>query len=611
MDGYTLTETIRAEEADGARMPVVALTADASHGEAARCTQVGMDDYMTKPLQLRQLSDQLHRWRGAEGAPADTDTGAEPAAAQAQTPMEPHDDLPVLDVQVLPRLIGHDVASKADIWNRYLASTQHDLDSMRKACDDGRIAELGALAHRLSSSSRMVGASRTAEACRRLEQTALQDDAAASEQALEALDGAFWAASAAITATMPAVVPAVERGVLLVDDVALELEVVEQLLGLLGVKPVVTCESGEAALQWLLGRDSSGMLVMLDLNMPGMDGVEFLRQLARAGYRGAVGLISGADHRVIVTAHRMATALGLRVVGQHQKPLTLESLRSMVDAWRAVMPAPHGGEARVFAPQEFQRAIERQEFSLHFEPMVRLSDGACTEMAARVRWCHPHDGDISLEQLLPQMQAAGILPALGRAVLRQALGALRSWRLASWPMRLSLDLLPGQLERPGFPGELAALAAEYGVSPDRLVLDIAREGCAVPLPALAPVLARLRLSGFGLTIDDVGAGERPLAQLRDLPFDALKLAPTFVHGCASDPAQRALFRATLGVARGLGLSVIASGVKNQADWHFVRDSDCDLAQGPLLARPLASEAVAEWLQRWPRRWQTLSTATVH
>jgi EAL domain-containing protein (putative c-di-GMP-specific phosphodiesterase class I) len=241
---------------------------------------------------------------------------------------------------------------------------------------------------------------------------------------------------------------------------------------------------------------------------------------------------------------------------------------------------------------------------------VRLSDGACLGMATSLRWHHPVDGVLSPEHIRPQIEACGLLPELAQSLLVQGLGALRSWKLAGWDLRLSMELFEHQLHDPGFANALEAQFVRLGVEPLGLILSINRGAQRHDLVTLGATLGRLQLKGFGLSIDDVGVGHQLLAQLRDLPFEALHLVPSFLHDCVADSFQRAVFKATISVAHELGLLVVASGVESESDWRFLRNSECDTGQGTFIARPMPGEAIADWMHRWPGIWQKLSEAAV-
>ena len=607
MDGYELVAAIRGTETPGRRLPIVALSADALHDAAARCRAAGMDDYLSKPVQLQQLGEVLKRW-----LPSAPETAAAAPAAPAAAQDTP--TLPVYDSSVLAALIGDDAALLAEFRSDYLVSAQLDIEALRDAAAGGDWAAAGGFAHRLKSSSRAVGALALGEACAQLE-AAAQTGKAEPVRALVAGCEAAWAllsarllAAEAPVAAAPAAVDeaaAAASGVLLVDDEVTQLEVLQRQLDTIGVGPVQVFCAGLPALQWLRGRDSSALLLLLDLNMPGMDGVQFMRHLADQGYAGTLALISGADPRVLQTAAKLALAYKLNMLDHLPKPTPLTKLRALVERWRAFLPAQARRVASTYSPQEVQRAIDGGELLLHYQPKVSLSNGALVGVEALVRWQHPVDGLRYPGSFVAVAERHGLIDALTRAVLTSALAQARRWRDAGLSLRVAVNISMDNLAQLDFPEHLVDEVARHGLSPPDLALEVAESRLMRDARAPLDILTRLRMKRFGLSIDDFGSGHSSLAQLRDYPFDELKIDRGFVHGSREHPAQRAIFGVSLEMAHQLGMTAVAEGVENQADWDFVRSAGCDMAQGYFVARPMPAEALADWAVQWRHRFESL------
>jgi EAL domain-containing protein (putative c-di-GMP-specific phosphodiesterase class I) len=149
--------------------------------------------------------------------------------------------------------------------------------------------------------------------------------------------------------------------------------------------------------------------------------------------------------------------------------------------------------------------------------------------------------------------------------------------------------------------EVLALTQSAGVEPKCMVLEVTEsrlmEDQRVPLE----ILARLHLKRFRLSIDDFGTGNSSLTQLRDIPFDELKIDQSFVHGAWTNTTQRAMFDASLGLARQLKMEAVAEGVEDRADWNFLREGDCDVAQGYFIAKPMLADHFPAWLVDWEER----------
>ena len=140
-----------------------------------------------------------------------------------------------------------------------------------------------------------------------------------------------------------------------------------------------------------------------------------------------------------------------------------------------------------------------------------------------------------------------------------------------------------------------------GVAPQSVQLEVTESRLMQKLTSVLDELIRLRLKRFRLSIDDFGSGQSSLVQLRDLPFDELKIDKSFTHNASHDTRLRAIFEGSLGIGRMLGMEVVAEGVEDSDDWHFVAAAGCAIAQGYLIGRPMAGGALAGWREKWKAR----------
>ncbi|MEK7844740.1 MAG: EAL domain-containing protein, partial [Pseudomonadota bacterium] len=146
------------------------------------------------------------------------------------------------------------------------------------------------------------------------------------------------------------------------------------------------------------------------------------------------------------------------------------------------------------------------------------------------------------------------------------------------------------------------MVTEAGLSPQKIVLEVTESqlmGADTRIPL--EILTRLRLKRFHLSIDDFGTGHSSLAQLRDIPFDELKIDQGFVHRAWTDDTLRAIYDASLSMAKQLGMEVVAEGVEDQNDWELLRRTGCDLAQGNFISRPLQAADFSNWMEEWQNR----------
>jgi len=389
--------------------------------------------------------------------------------------------------------------------------------------------------------------------------------------------------------------------ILLVDDDPFILKLLASQLAMQGLAPVDACTSGREALSFLEGPGSAGQLIFLDLSMPDMDGVEFVRQLVDRRYAGALVLVSGEDERILQTAERLARAHLLNVLGYLNKPVQSEALRILLDDWRAAVPKAATRVERIYTPGQVRRAIAGGELVNFYQPKVELASGAIKGVEALVRWRHPDDGLVSPDQFVDVAEQHGLIDELTQYVLGAALAQARLWRDAGLEWRVAVNISMSNLARLDFPDFVLSEITRHGLPATDIILEVTESRLMTNELIPLDILTRLRLKHISLSIDDFGTGHSSLAQLRNIPFDELKIDGGFVHGAAHNDTLRAIFTASLGMARQLGMQSVAEGVEDRTDWDFLHQQGCGLAQGYFIAKPMPAEELPRWLASWKAR----------
>ncbi|MHB1591928.1 MAG: EAL domain-containing protein, partial [Sulfuricella sp.] len=222
-------------------------------------------------------------------------------------------------------------------------------------------------------------------------------------------------------------------------------------------------------------------------------------------------------------------------------------------------------------------------------------------METLVRWRHPKDGMVFPDQFIGIAEQHGLIDELTRVVMTGALAQARIWQDAGLTLRVAVNLSMDNLTSLNFLDYVAEITAKAGVPPQEVVLEVTESRLMHDQRVPLEILTRLHLKRFRLSIDDFGTGNSSLTQLRDIPFGELKIDQSFVHGAWANDTQRAMFDASLGLAKQLGMEAVAEGVEDQADWDFVLQQGCDLAQGYFIAKPMSAEYLPTWLADWEAR----------
>lgn len=389
--------------------------------------------------------------------------------------------------------------------------------------------------------------------------------------------------------------------ILLLDDEPYVLKLLTHQLAKLGFSEVIPHERAQDALA-LLEEDVGAIgLVFCDLQMPGMDGVEFVRHIARIGYAGGLVMVSGEDDRILKTAEKLAQAHRLNVLGALHKPVSPEQLLQVLESRPARVAAPSGASREVYEPGDLRRAIANAELVNYYQPKVELVSGNVAGVETLVRWRHPRDGLVFPDQFIPIAEEHGLIDELTRSVLSSALRQARVWQDKNLHLHVAVNISMDNLSNLDFPDLLARKALKEGSALSSLMLEVTESRLMKNPTAPLDILTRLRLKHIGLSIDDFGTGHSSLAQLRDIPFNELKVDRGFVHGAWRDASLRTIFEASVGMARQLGMQTVAEGVEDQDDWDFLRAAGCDLAQGYFIAKPMPADDLAPWVTDWEAR----------
>jgi len=389
--------------------------------------------------------------------------------------------------------------------------------------------------------------------------------------------------------------------ILMLDDESFMRKLLGHVLANLGFTQVASCDGGRAALAWFDSPDGPPDLILLDLNMPKMDGLEFVRHLAERCYTGSLILISGEDERMLQTAVKLVRAHKISVLGHLHKPVKPEALSALLEQWTPPTLGRSRSAKKIYTVDEVRAAIHNGELVNYYQPKVVVATGEVVGVETLVRWRHPQDGMVFPDQFIGVAETHGLIDDLTRVVLTLALAQAKVWQDAGLALRVAVNVSMDNLASLDFPDSVAALAAQAGVPPQEVMLEVTESQLMRDLRAPLEILTRLRLKRFRLSIDDFGTGHSSLAQLRNIPFDELKIDQSFVHGAWADVTLRAMYDASLGLARQLNMAVVAEGVEDRNDWDLLRRTGCDLAQGYFIARPMPAADLPGWMEDWQAR----------
>lgn len=327
-------------------------------------------------------------------------------------------------------------------------------------------------------------------------------------------------------------------------------------------------------------------IILLDLQLPGEDGVQMLKMLRNFGSTARIILVSGMDERTMSTIVKVGESLGLKMDGALMKPVLIDTLRNKLGQL--------GRKGSGVRADELQRAIACGEIRPAYQPKaVRKSDGnwAITETEALARW-HRRDSSVVFPgEFLGVAERAGLLADLTTSMLEQVVSQLRRWETRGHRLSAAVNLSPSSLTDSTLPDRLEALMKKYTLENSRMTLELT-ESAAIQNEGLAmEILSRLRILGFGLSIDDFGTGYSSLEQLYRMPFNELKIDRFLVRDIGVRREAETIAESIISLGHKLNLAVCAEGVETAVAVDFLFEVGCDKLQGYYLGRPSSAEAL--------------------
>ena len=388
---------------------------------------------------------------------------------------------------------------------------------------------------------------------------------------------------------------------LVVEDHEFQRRAMVQLLQTLGAPVVHAAEDGRAALQVLRDPDRPVDIVVSDLSMPGMDGMEFVRHLSEAGTKVSLILASALDTELLASVAHMAAAYKVKLLGVIGKPPTARKLVPLIELHRSKTPSVPSPDS-AFSFEEIAEAWTHKEFEPWFLPRVELVSGKVCGMAAVPRWRHPSQGLLEQESFLPSVVARGLDDDFGWMMIQKCTAACQQWVQSGLDVPVAVTLSLSSLTDTDLAVRIRQIARNHGLEPRYLTLNVTEDLLAKASQARAlENLARLRVDGFGLGIDDFGTGPLALEQLSVVAFTEIRINSSFVTGVHRKDGDRAGLAVGLQVAHELKLRAVADGVSSKDEWKLLKEWGCDIGQGPFISDPVAADEVLAWARGWSKQ----------
>ncbi len=387
---------------------------------------------------------------------------------------------------------------------------------------------------------------------------------------------------------------------LVAEDNVFQRRALVMILNGLGAENIVEAANGQEALDAFQNSVTPIDIAVIDLNMPSMDGMELIRHLAHGDYQTSVILATAHDRSLLFSVGTMSKAYGVRLLGTIEKPATSDKLQTLINQY---VPLPSLSEGGVIdaTPPSFDDIIvglKHHQFEPFFQPKVNLDTGRVEGAEAFARWLHPEKGIILPDAFISTLEAHGRIDVLSWIIIDKSVAACRDWHALGFDIAVSINLSPYLLKEPQFSEQIVERISQYGIDPHLITFEFNEALAGTNNPHLLENLSRLRMKGFGLSIDDYGTGDSNIQQLALIPFSELKIDRSFVVGASQSQALGLVLSSSLELAKKLNRQSVAVGIETKQDWDFLHSLGCGLAQGYYIGKPMEAAAFPEWMKEW-------------
>jgi EAL domain-containing protein (putative c-di-GMP-specific phosphodiesterase class I)/AmiR/NasT family two-component response regulator len=393
-----------------------------------------------------------------------------------------------------------------------------------------------------------------------------------------------------------------ELDILLVDDEPFVLSLASKVLEQLGQKKVDLAKGGDDALIKIMTRDTPYDLVIADLNMPDLDGVELLRLAHDSGFKGGVILLSGEDQRMLDAAYGLAKAHNVNVLGALSKPLNKVELSNLLSAYTPQNISPRLQEKEPVISKaaliDGLKGSAEHELVVLYQPVVSLQNNKIVGIEANPHWWSLERGTLDSSYFMPRAKIAGLVDEVTLITAKNAVIDLAAIKQSNQHLSAWVKLNIASLGSYQFREALMTLTADHDISNHAIVLEV-RETQAINLSAdIKTAMMQLRLKRFGLAIDAFGTGSASLSHLQDIPFSIMNIDQTLVQQALETKSGIAILESSIKLAKNLNLEISTQGIEHEEQLELVRRLGCDYVIGDIIAKAMRAQDIPDFLERW-------------
>lgn len=381
-----------------------------------------------------------------------------------------------------------------------------------------------------------------------------------------------------------------DKTLLIVDDDPRICRLIKRVASNLGFETTVLEDSEKFIPSYI---EVTPSIIMLDLKMKGLDGVELIRYLSTLESESIIIIMSGVENKILETTMRLGESLGLHMAAAIQKPLDIDKIKDLLLQQYERLNQDSITENEVTL-EDLLQAIANNGIQAYYQPQINLETNQVVGIEALCRWIHPEKGIISPITFIPMAEKFGVIKPLTEAMLRHSIRDYKTISAQIPNVQTAVNLSAKLLSDLSLPDSIDTMLKAGNMKNSNLLMEVT-ETAAMEDPSITmEILTRLRLKEISIAMDDFGTGYSSLVQLYRLPFSQLKIDISFVVDLVHSEEADAIVNSTITIAHTLGLEVVAEGIENQETLLRLKEMGCDIGQGYFIARPMPLEELLDW-----------------